>query len=137
MSRLFVTKRSWTPSLCVRRRPPLGISHLAAQHASLLADLTCWTVGGYTDIVAGVAITIADPQGRTVATGALSAGTAQTTHSDVLNADIITQCDFSFMVPNVPNGLASYSVTIGHRGTQVVQAADAHDQVTLQLGDGN
>ena len=99
-------------------------------------DLTCWTVGGYADVVAGAAVTVADPQGRTVATGSLAAGTAQYQHSDALNADVIDQCDFAFTVPGVPDNLASYSVTIGHRGTQVVQAADVHGQVTLTLGDG-
>ena len=39
-----------------------------------------------------------------------------------------------FEVPKVPDGLPSYSVTVTHRGTQVIPKDQAHDVVRLTLG---
>ena len=40
----------------------------------------------------------------------------------------------TFEVPKVPDGLPSYSVTVTHRGTQVIPKDQAHDVVRLTLG---
>ncbi|HET9899221.1 MAG TPA: hypothetical protein VFQ44_30215 [Streptosporangiaceae bacterium] len=39
----------------------------------------------------------------------------------------------AFSVPDVPRGLLSYSVTISHRGTQVVTPEEAQTGVALQI----
>lgn len=86
---------------------------------------TCEGVGPYSDMTPGTAVVVADPQGRTVATGALEAG--------IVSSDP-GPCQLPFGVPHVPSGLASYSVTISHRGTQVVSSSEARTGVNLTLG---
>lgn len=83
----------------------------------------CNTTEGYSDISSGTAVIVASPTGQTVATGALAAG--QITDG---------VCQFGFSVPSVPGNLASYSITISHRGTQVLTPAAAHQPVDLTLG---
>lgn len=83
----------------------------------------CNTTEGYSDISSGTAVIVASPTGQTVATGALAAG--QITDG---------VCQFAFTVPSVPGNLASYSITISHRGTQVLTPANAHQPVDLTLG---
>lgn len=87
---------------------------------------SCQGTGPYSDISPGVAVLVADPQGHTVATGSLEAGIQESGDNG--------PCKLPFDVPNVPLGLASYSVTISHRGTQVVSSAEAHTGVNLTLG---
>lgn len=86
---------------------------------------TCQGVGPYSDMTPGTAVLVADSQGRTVATGSLEAG---------LTSSDAGPCRLPFEVPNVPSGLASYSVTVSHRGTQVVSSEEAQTGVNLTLG---
>lgn len=88
---------------------------------------TCEGAGGYSDITPGTAVTVANAQGQVVATGALGTGVMS---SD----DDLSACSLSFSVPGVPDGLSSYSLTISHRGTQVIPSAEAHSGVALTLG---
>lgn len=83
----------------------------------------CHTTEGYSDITAGTAVIVASPTGQTVATGALGAGE--------ISEGV---CAFPITVPAVPGNLASYSITISHRGTQVLTPASAHQAVELSLG---
>jgi hypothetical protein len=88
----------------------------------------CVTLGGFTDITAGAAVTIGDSTGKTVAVGALEAGTV------AAQADNSAACEFDFAI-QVPAGLSEYTVTISHRGTQVFTPEQVHDgQVKMTLG---
>lgn len=91
----------------------------------------CQGAGPYSDLSSGTAVIVADPHGQTVATGALQPGQADSSDSSTL-AD---QCAMSFAVPDVPLGLASYTVTISHRGSQVVSPAEASTGVELTIGN--
>ena len=88
---------------------------------------TCEGAGGYSDITPGTAVTVANAQGQVIATGALGTGV-------MASGGGIGACSLSFSVPNVPDGLPTYSLTISHRGTQVIPSAEAHSGVALSLG---
>ena len=90
----------------------------------------CEGSGPYSDLSSGTAVIVANPQGQTVATGALAAGQADSSTGSVL-AD---RCTLSFAGPDVPRGFSSYTVTISHRGSQVVSAAEAANGVELTIG---
>jgi hypothetical protein len=92
--------------------------------ATLDGNGGCDATDGYSDITSGAAVIVQGPQGQTVATGALQSG--QISDSET--------CQFPFTVPSVPGDLSSYSVTISHRGTQVLTPAAAHQPVDLTLG---
>lgn len=87
---------------------------------------TCSGHDGYSDITPGAAIVVADSTGKTIATGSLTEGMGI--------VPINGQCVMPFTVPNVPDGLTSYVVTISHRGSQVVNSTAAHSSVALSLG---
>jgi hypothetical protein len=87
---------------------------------------SCQGSGPYSDMSPGVAVLVADSQGHTVATGSLEAGIEQSGDG--------SGCRLPFDVPDVPAGLQSYSVTVSHRGTQVVSSIEAHTGVNLTLG---
>lgn len=100
--------------------------------------VACRGAGGYSDITPGAAVIVQDPKGQTVATGALQVGYPATTTMSVpalgiKPAAFVASCSLSFAVPNVPVGLDSYSVTVSHRGTQVVRGAAVRDDVDLVL----
>lgn len=90
----------------------------------------CQGTGAYSDLSSGTAVIVANPQGQTVATGELRTGQSDSATS----SGVAGQCTMSFTVPNVPLGLASYTVTISHRGSQVVTAAEAASGVELTIG---
>jgi hypothetical protein len=91
---------------------------------------SCEGTGAYSDLSSGTAVIVANPQGQTVATGTLQAGQSNSTTS----SGPADRCTMSFTVPNVPLGLSSYTVTISHRGSQVVSAAEAASGVELTIG---
>lgn len=84
----------------------------------------CEGTGGFSDLSPGTAVLVQDSTGQTLATGSLGAGAREATSG---------ACLMPFTVPAVKDGLSSYSVTISHRGTQVVSAADAHGDVILSI----
>lgn len=88
----------------------------------------CQGTGGYSDITPGTAVTVANAQGQVIATGALGSGV-------MASSGELDACSLSFTVPDVPDGLPSYSITISHRGPQVVPSTEAHSGVALSLGD--
>lgn len=103
--------------------------------------VACQGAGGYSDITPGTAVIVQDATGHTVGTGALQVGyPATTTINDPGFGDkplaYVYACSLSFLVPDVPDGLSSYSVTVSHRGTQVVRGASVHDDVDLVLNSG-
>jgi hypothetical protein len=84
----------------------------------------CQGTGGYTDMTAGTAVTVADSTGKVVATGALGAGRVVQD----------TACVLPINVPGVPGGLSEYVVTVSHRGSQVFSTAQATQPIELTLG---
>jgi hypothetical protein len=95
---------------------------------SPVAGDACTTVGGYTDIAQGTAVTIGAANGSTLAVGALGAGTVVGTQ------ELDQACSFPFTV-SAPGGQSEYTVTISHRGTQVFTPQQVAQGITLTLGD--
>jgi hypothetical protein len=95
---------------------------------SLGSDNSCEGINGFSDLSVGTAVTVADPQGRQVATGALTTGIL-----DEPSSGGPSSCVFGFSVAAVPAGLSSYSVTISHRGTQVYSEEQARTGLALSI----
>jgi hypothetical protein len=74
------------------------------------SDENCYGTGGYSDIKAGMPVTIKDGSGAIIATGDTGSGSKPTgsEHSSV-------QCTFSFSVGNIPKA-DFYQVQVGRRG---------------------
>ncbi|WP_194893891.1 hypothetical protein [Catenulispora pinisilvae] len=81
---------------------------------------TCSGSGGYQDISAGVAVTIGDQTGKTLAVTSLAAGTFGG-----------GGCQFAFST-NVA-AATTYTVTISHRGTQTFTPADVASGFNMTL----
>jgi hypothetical protein len=97
----------------------------------------CSGKGGYSDLTAGSAVTVQNPTGKVVATGALATGTVAASLPTTFAGQPITlivSCALSFEVRDVPDGLSSYSVTVTHRGTQVIPNGQGHGFVRLTIG---
>lgn len=115
----FLGTDLFAPQAVDPSQPPSG--------APMLGD-PCITQGGFTDITAGAAVTIGGPDGKTIAVGALEAGQVAGT------AGQPAQCEFDFSV-QVPQGLAEYTVTVSHRGTEVFTPEQVlQGEVKLTLG---
>lgn len=84
----------------------------------------CHGTGPYSDLGPGTAVVVEDTTGKVLAVGALSEGTD--THED--------SCVLPFAVQDVRDGEKAYSVTVSHRGTQVVSSSEAHTGVALTIG---
>lgn len=84
---------------------------------------TCSGSGGYQDISAGVAVTIGDQTGKTLAVTSLQAGTFGN-----------GGCVFTFSAKVA--AATTYMVTISHRGTQTFTPADVAGGFNLTL-NGN
>lgn len=101
----------------------------------------CHGGGGYSDLTPGTAVTVADSTGAIVSTGSLHAGSRadKTTISAApeigLKSDqeVVASCTVSFTATDVPEGLPQYVITVSHRGSQVVSAAEAHGEVNFTL----
>jgi len=83
----------------------------------------CQGSGGYSDITAGIAVTVGGGTGQTLGIGALGPG----------QQDDSSNCVFSFDVA-VPAGQSVYTVTISHRGTQTVSQDELANGIALTLG---
>ncbi|MBS2535367.1 hypothetical protein KGQ20_21615 [Catenulispora sp. NF23] len=81
---------------------------------------TCSGSGGYQDINAGVAVTIGDQTGKTLAVTSLAAGTFGG-----------GGCQFAFST-NVA-AATTYTVTISHRGTQTFMPAEVASGFNMTL----
>lgn len=88
---------------------------------------TCATLGGYTDISEGAAVTVGGDKGQTLTVGALREGTVTG------QAGQAASCEFGFDV-QVPGGLPLYTVTISHRGTQTFTPDQVAAGIQLTLG---
>lgn len=84
---------------------------------------TCSGSGGYQDISAGVAVTIGDQTGKTLAVTSLQAGTFGG-----------GGCQFAFSAKVA--AATTYTVTISHRGTQTFTPADVAGGFNLTLNEG-
>jgi hypothetical protein len=120
------TGPSATPS-----SPVFGISGYVTLHGVAYQDYLpdgqggCQGAGGFSDMTAGTAVTVADGTGHIVATGSLQAG--------VMQDDI--QCAIAIDVENVPTNLGQYVVTVSHRGSQVLTYQQAQQPLELTLGN--
>ena len=99
----------------------------------------CHGGGGFSDLLPGTAVQVANVTGQIVATGSLgwSQAVSATMTAPALGVDatpVVVSCEISFTVPNVPDGLTSYILTISHRPAHVVTASEAHDRVQLNIG---
>lgn len=83
----------------------------------------CSGSGGYQDISAGVAVTIGDQTGKTLAVTSLAAGTFGG-----------GGCQFAFSA-KVP-AATTYTVTISHRGTQTFTPTDVTSGFNMTLNAG-
>ena len=87
---------------------------------------TCHGSGGYDDIADGASVTVYDAAGKVEAVGAI-------TKPYSLG---VQGCEFSIVVPEVPNSEKFYQVEISHRGKVTVTADVAKGgQVSLTLGN--
>lgn len=68
----------------------------------------CSGSGGYADLTAGAPVTVRNESGAIIATGALDAGTSDSTYPTVV-------CHFTYTISNVPDA-KFYSVEVSHRG---------------------
>jgi len=90
--------------------------------------MDCQGSGPYSDLSPGTAVLVADSTGKTIATGTLEIG------SVIQNSG---GCVIPFSVLSVKDGLSNYSVTVSHRGTQVVALSEAHAGISLTIGGNN
>lgn len=72
---------------------------------------SCTAPTSVTDVVSGAKVTILDPDGKTLAIGALADGI-------VAHVKDVPTCDFSFSIPAVSGGVDTYGVQIGTRPAQ-------------------
>jgi hypothetical protein len=93
---------------------------------------SCTPTDGYADLP-GAQIVVADDSGKTLATGEVSEGV----FTETMEVDGVTStkgpCSFAFKVPNVPAGLAFYTVTVGRRGSQKVSGSEIAQPLALTL----
>ncbi|OLT21124.1 hypothetical protein BJF78_08725 [Pseudonocardia sp. CNS-139] len=110
--------------------PVRGTVTLADARAS--ADgASCRGAGLYTDVREGAAVTVADPMGAVVATGALGPGRPMSQ----VSAAGLTTCTFAFAVADVPAGSAFYLVEVGRHGAVTYRDADLRRYgATLRIG---
>lgn len=106
--------------------------HLTLQRGFLFQDASSTTCSanpndGFTDISEGVAVTIGDQTGQTLAVTQLEAGL-------LVSGNLAGHaCQFGFSA-QVPGGKTLYTVLISHRGTQTFTHAQAMSQVEITLG---
>ena len=100
---------------------------------------SCHGGGGFADLQAGTAVQVANATGQTIATGALGWSQANRVTMSapamgIPSTPVVASCEMSFTIPDVPDGLPSYTLTISHRPPHVVQAGEAHERVQLSIG---
>jgi hypothetical protein len=71
----------------------------------------CSAPSGATDVAQNVTVTVSDPAGKKLATGALGSGVITASGSALA-------CSFPFEIPAVPGNDASYAISIGSRPAQ-------------------
>jgi hypothetical protein len=93
----------------------------------------CIAKAGYSDIVGGAQVIVANGSGETVAVGALDDGVIADNQSSTGDAKV---CEFSFTASDIPPGSKFYSVHIGNtnRGEQTYTAAQLRDGIALSIG---
>lgn len=100
---------------------------------------SCEGTGGYADITRGAQVVVRDPEGRTIAVGALGPGKTQdVTEYKQYNGGTVRyawSCVFPFEIPEVP-WHDFYSVEVTHRGqVTFTQAQVLLGEVHLSLGN--
>lgn len=88
---------------------------------------TCTGSGDYADVHVGSVISVFDPNGKLLATGAVnSSGYGYAEHASA--------CRLNFTVPAVPDGLSTYGVEIAEHGVQQISSTEAHHTVWISSG---
>lgn len=103
---------------------PARSSQIGSFTGSSTEGAACEGAGGYSDISAGRAVTVYDPEGTLVGAGVLSRGTVS-----------YPSCTFAFTVTGVPAGSTLYEVEISHRGRIPFTQDEAAAGLSLSLGD--
>lgn len=86
----------------------------------------CTGYSGFSDIAEGASVTVYDPAGKVLATGALGAGKPDEDSGP---------CRFPVRVASVPKGSKFYQVEVTHRGKVTITAAEAeHGKYGASLG---
>lgn len=94
-------------------------------------SLSCFGLGGYSDIAEGTAITVYDAAGQVIATGKLGPGSAVI---DPVEGGF-DKCRFGFAVAEVPANEDFYQIEVSHRGKVTFDAEEARaGTVALTLG---
>lgn len=96
-----------------------------------VGEPTCQGWQGFADVAAGAQVTVTDASGKTLAVGAVGAGTAQgiTTLTD--GSHRADSCLLPFKVAGVARGVGPYGVEVSHRG---VLRYNEGDLAALKLG---
>lgn len=89
-------------------------------------DVYCSGMGGYDDMSEGGSITVTDEHGTVVAATSLPKGL-------LVGGGPTRRCEFEFVVYGLPAGHAFYGLSVTHRGTRQIPAAQLSD-VELTLG---
>lgn len=80
----------------------------------------------------GTTVTVTDPAGKKIATGALGAGVVALAASSGASPAAEANCDFPFQIRAVPGGVTSYGIAIGDRPPQTFPAENLHqDQAAV------
>lgn len=87
---------------------------------------TCVGRGGYSDLGGSAQVVVRDARGKQVGLGELVDGTIQ-------KGDYYPVCEFTFIVPDVPEGDGLYTVEVAKRGEVTFKLTD-DKPVALTLG---
>ena len=94
---------------CGGSQPTLhGRLHLSTSDGVFHSGNKCHGTGGYDDLQQGASVTVKNEAGSIIATTSLDDGVSDPAYPTVA-------CDFSFVVPNVPDA-KFYTVEVSHRG---------------------
>jgi hypothetical protein len=102
------------------------------------AGTTCWTKGNspvfaevspLDDIKDGAQVVVSDANGKTAGLGTLSSGRTTRTASGA--SGDFPDCEFTFIVSNVPSGQSFYGIKVGDHSKQVSAADINSPTITL------
>lgn len=98
--------------------------------APLMADGdVCTGSGDYADVHVGSVISVFDPNGKLLATGAVNSSS----YGFGL-AEHAASCRLNFTVPAVPDGPPTYGVEIAEHGVRQISSTEAHNTVLISSG---
>lgn len=105
-----------------------ALDQITVAQGPLMADGdTCTGSGDYADVHVGSVISVFDPSGKLLATGAVNSSS----YGFVQGA---SACRLNFTVPAVPDGPPTYGVEIAEHGVQQITSTEAHNTVLITSG---